>query len=212
MRHVRYGSRRPTSDNCLNRLDAVERAANKLGALQLFSNQGIPIPPRLQVGGYAAVENYRRIFRMNERHAGNDNPAIIEPNTVANLDVLNAFDYCMECIDVHREFRVHVFRNTAIIFQEKRPRAGGPSDPYIRSSNRGWRLVTCINPFPDGLLAASAVHAVAALNLDFGAVDLLMDRAGQFVVVEVNTAAGLSEQKASIYAEAIIRWDREHPA
>src|SRR5438128_1815189 len=52
MRHVRYGSRRVTSENCLNRRAAVQRASNKLGALQLFHEHGVPVPPHLQVGGY----------------------------------------------------------------------------------------------------------------------------------------------------------------
>jgi hypothetical protein len=211
LRHVRYGSRRATSENCLNRLEAVQRASNKLGALQLFGDHGVPIPPHLQVGGYAEVENYRRIFRKNERHAGNDNPLIVEPNEVVDLAHANTFDYCMECINVAREFRVHVFREAAIIYQEKLPRKGVQQHPYIRSSNRGWRLVKCKNPFPNGSLAIPAVQAVAALGLDFGAVDVLMDPTGHFDVVEVNTAPGLNEQKASRYAKAMVEWDREHP-
>lgn len=211
LRHVRYESRRATSENCLNRLDAIQRASNKLGALQLFVDHGVPIPPRLQVGGYAAAESYRRIFRKNERHAGNDNPPIVEPNEVADLAVVNTFDYCMECIDVAREFRVHVFREAALIYQEKLPREGIQPHPYIRSSNRGWRLVTCANPFPDGSLAALAVQSVAALGLDFGAVDVLLNQSGHFVVVEVNTAPGLNDLKASRYAEAMVQWDQQHP-
>ena len=197
MHHVRYGSRRVTSENCLNQLDAVQRASNKLEALKLFGNHGVPIPPHLQVGGYTAVRASRRIFRKNERHAGNDNPPIIEPNDVADLAVINTFDYCMECIDVAHEFRVHIFRQAAIILPGETAPGGRSTPPLHPLVEQGVEARHVRESIPGRVLSGSGYPGRCRALPYFGAVDVLMDQAGHFVVVEVNTAPGLNKNKAS---------------
>lgn len=46
-----------------------------------------------------------------------------------------------------------------------------------------------------------AVGAVAALDLDFGAVDLIQTKMGKWYVLEVNTACGLAGTTLKKYAE-----------
>jgi D-alanine-D-alanine ligase-like ATP-grasp enzyme len=47
-----------------------------------------------------------------------------------------------------------------------------------------------------------SVEAVAALGLDFGAVDIIEDKEGNFYVLEINTAPGLEGHTVTSYAKA----------
>lgn len=101
------------------------------------------------------------------------------------------------------EYRVHVVGGKAIdcvqkkrMSKAKREAAGIEKvDPIIRSHGRGW--VFCrknIKHFQE--IEDAAVKSVAALGLDFGAVDIMAkldgDNLVSYQVCEVNTAPGLS--------------------
>lgn len=210
LRHIRYGSHRETSDNCLNRLEAVQLASNKLKALQKLKESDVRVPEFQTSDNYTRITNYRRIFRRNYRHAANDSPLILEPN-VSGPSCLGhgCFDYCMKYITPEKEFRVHVFKDVAFLYQERVPRGGVDPHPYIRSVSDSWKLSTkSTPPRPDGVLATIAVKSVTALGLDFGAVDVVMDEGCHYYVLEVNTAPGLSDNKARKYAQLMVNWDQ----
>lgn len=59
----------------------------------------------------------------------------------------------------------------------------------VRSNRLGWKFVP-INQYPKSL-ADEALKAVAAVGLDFGAVDCCIDADGKPYVIEVNTGPGL---------------------
>jgi hypothetical protein len=121
------------------------------------------------------------------------------------------------------EFRVHVWKGQVIDFTQKRLeerfRQEGRRE-IVRSHENGWVHAHGIDDGldPEGIesIKRGAVSAVAALNLDFGAVDILAvfgrstrlangrRRALHFRVCEVNTGPGL-ENSATIaaYADAI---------
>ncbi len=71
----------------------------------------------------------------------------------------------------------------------------------IRSYANGF-LFSRYGIYPSEARDQLAVKAVAALGLDFGAVDLIEDK-GKFYVLEVNTAPGIEDEMVPIYAEAI---------
>lgn len=108
------------------------------------------------------------------------------------------------------EFRVHVFRGRAILTQVKLRREGAMELPaynsVVRNLDSGW--VYGVNNVPDlGRIESetAAIRALATLQLDFGAVDVVYkgDTAQAFVL-EVNTAPGLGDDGSSLraYTEA----------
>lgn len=104
-----------------------------------------------------------------------------------------------------KEFRVHVMNGSVIDVQEKRRRNGaGPGGQIVRSHDNGW--VFCHqNIVEPERLRAEALAAVAALGLDFGAVDLIWNETRNTVyVLEVNTAPGMTPSTVELYANAII--------
>lgn len=111
------------------------------------------------------------------------------------------------------EYRVHVFKGQVIDIQQKRRRTEwtGNYDPMIRNFDNGW--VFCHDNLKGseherGQIGATAVAAVSALNLDFGAVDILARYKtsgvlSSHVVCEINTAPGLEGQTLEKYVTAI---------
>jgi len=105
-----------------------------------------------------------------------------------------------------KEYRVHVFNGKVINIQEKRRRNGykeleNYSDD-VRNLAGGWVFCTKDVKLGDETVQ-TCVNAVAALGLDFGAVDILQTTNGKCWVLEVNTACGLQGSTVDKYVEAI---------
>lgn len=107
----------------------------------------------------------------------------------------------VQYIPKKEEYRVHVVREKIIHVQQKKLKQGHePSQ--IRSHDNGY--VFAINDIdPPQSVLQNAVKAVAALGLDFGAVDVIYNqKQDKAYVLEVNTAPGLTDTTAIKYAEA----------
>lgn len=117
-------------------------------------------------------------------------------------------EFYVKKLDVIEEFRVHVFKGKSIRTGKKM--AHPDAHPWIRSGESGWWIdygkawrgaVSVVNM---ASLRDAAKAAVAALGLDFGAVDVGRTIDGHIVVFEVNTAPSLSTPNtAAAYAKAI---------
>lgn len=107
------------------------------------------------------------------------------------------------------EFRIHVMAGQVIARQKKVRKIGTTPAMEIRSHDNGWIFARNFTDPPEmqsGYLNDLAVRAVAALGLDFGAVDIIWSRRRNAAfVLEVNTAPGLEGQTAKDYAAAIVR-------
>lgn len=102
-----------------------------------------------------------------------------------------------------KEYRVHVAFGKAIQVVQKKKRNGVDADPNIRSNNN-WVFARNINSVPDEVVR-QAILAVNTLGLDFGAVDVVWSvKNQQACVLEVNTAPGLDQTSANIYAKAFV--------
>lgn len=143
-------------------------------------------------------------------------------NHVGGSDLLSTRlivpDYWVKREEIAREFRVHSFLGRSIRAGMKTVRDGlvpsqpgiavvsnGYAHPWIRSYDAGWRVSY------DGDSVRQrhrdAAHAaVAALGLDFAAVDVAERPDGSVFVLEVNRAPGIEAGTIEAYARAITRW------
>jgi hypothetical protein len=105
-----------------------------------------------------------------------------------------------------REFRIHVMKGQVIFQQEKKmmskERRPANFNPYVRNHENGWVFADQGVAAPGDVLA-NAIAAVAALGLDFGAVDVGWNANEGSKVFEVNTAMGLQPKLATLYASKL---------
>lgn len=104
------------------------------------------------------------------------------------------------------EYRLHVFKDEVFFVQRKARNKDIPDDKVnwkVRNHGNGFIFANKDIVFDNKKAAyAEAIQAVAALGLDFGAVDLIYNkRHGKYYVLEVNTACGLSGSTLDVYAE-----------
>jgi RimK-like ATP-grasp domain len=193
----------------LNKPPAVNIAANKLTALQALKNAGVRVP-EFTTDYYEAMHWLNNMSVVVERHElrGNsgDGIRIVTLNDDEMEIALQYAPLYTKYIPKTAEFRVHVFKGEVIDYIEKKKKLEGQRDAtfnkYISSINCGWVFSrTNVRDIPE--VRQIAIRAVAALGLDFGAVDIVFAD-GLPYVLECNTAPGLSGITLVKYANAFL--------
>jgi len=103
-----------------------------------------------------------------------------------------------------KEFRVHVVGGEAIDVQQKKKKTGSEVTTLIWNHDHDY--VFCHNDVEEPEeLRKLGVAAVAAVGLDFGAVDIIYNQyQDKCYVLEVNTAPGLCETTCGKYVKAFV--------
>lgn len=195
----------------LNKPEAVGIASNKLSALQSLKAAGVRIPDFTTDMAVAQrwLTNYDVVVERHELR-GNSGQGI----RIVTLDdddmesTVTRAPLYTKFIPKTAEFRVHVFRGEVIDYIEKKKmladRRGADFNKYVSSITCGWVFSrTDVRDIPE--VRQQAIRAVAALGLDFGAVDIVFADGLPFVL-EVNTAPGLSGVTLVKYANAFRRY------
>ena len=206
----------------LNTPAAVRLASNKYQSLKVLATAGVRIvelvernrASRLEQGftGWveAATQNNLVPRNYNHRH-GSD----IEACRLG----LSQPDFFTQYIDSNTEYRIHVARFSVyrdqpdgghVILSQRKVASPGNETVWPRTHLNGY---TYRHYSPDRTSAdiyTTAIKAVAALGLDFGAVDMIRSNIdSHYYVLEVNTAPGLStDASLGAYTEAFHRWLR----
>lgn len=205
---INWGNGAGTLAASINPYSVVSAAGNKLSTFRaLEGKDGIRIPDfttdravaTAWIGDGAGV-----VCRTKLR--GHSGDGIVLANTAEEMVAAPLYTKYIKKQD---EYRVHVAFGEVIDIQAKRKRRDVPPDfatnYKVRNHHTGW--VYCrenLNP-PDGI-GPMAVATVAALGLDFGAVDIIYNaKRNENYVLEVNTAPGLTGTTVTKYADAFAR-------
>lgn len=178
-------------------------ATNKLLCFQRLMRSGVSIPD------FAITrERARELFRDNgvvmcrTTVTGNSGQGIVIARTPEEL--IDAPLYTRH-VRHKNEYRVHVAFGKVIDYVQKKKRSGNENtNILVRSHNNGWVFCREGVVLPD-VVKEQAIAAVAALGLDFGAVDL-GHRVGDNLafVFEVNTAPGIEGTTIEKYTAAFM--------
>lgn len=194
----------------LNLPNAVAVASNKLKALVKMKAEGINVPDfTTDITVARTWIEEERIVLCRTLLRANSGKGIVVAKEVDDLVTAPLY---VKYVRKEKEYRLHVFRGQVIDIIEKRKRSGFQDNnlysKYIRSCDSGW--VFCRdNVTVDEATRTEAINAVSALGLDFGAVDIVMNKKdNRPVVLEVNTAPGLVGTTISRYKEAVESWLR----
>lgn len=184
----------------INPRQCVVRAANKLLSLQVLREAGVLVPDHSEV---PFELEYPMLGRSRTHHGGTDIVVYTEQTT----GMLGRHHFFTQFVPSTHEMRIHIAGGEMIRAQVKR----GENEPEIpiRNHAQGYSFAPYTHTQPHERRVEAARRAVAALELDFGAVDLLAGTDGETYVLEVNTGVGCCRPTGMIYMDALHRIARE---
>ncbi len=206
---INWGTKATVHPNQVNKAEAVAIASDKLATFKKLQASNVPTVDWTDSHSVAQdwLKENRHVFARKYLSACGG-AGIVEMKALE--DMVDAPLYTIYK-KKKAEFRVHVVAGKVIAVQEKRRRKDytGVIDNQIRNFDRGW--VFCRdNITPPPMLKTTAVAAVKALGLDFGAVDIIWnEKDNQCYVLEVNTAPGLEGQTVVDYTNAFTKLKQE---
>lgn len=187
----------------VNRPSAVGAASNKLSAFTTMAQSGVSIPDfttdQSEARRWITDDHSIVVCRtVLNGHSGGGIVLASVPEEVVEAPLYTRY------VKKKHEYRVHVGHGIVFDIAQKRVRQGSEGNNFqVRNYDNGWVFTR------DGVDHFDAVHeqavlAVAALGLDFGAVDIGYNtHTGVATVYEVNTAPGLEGTTLSRYVSMI---------
>jgi len=177
----------------------IKNASNKLIAFKQFDFHSVPTLHFVRTKAEACeIINDGKIVIARTILNGSQGVGIVVCHTLEDLPDCSLYT---EYMKPSSEIRVHVFNNEVIDYTQKKRRQGEETNPYIRNLENNW--VFCREGVVRNETAISvAIKAVKALQLQFGAVDIII-RYDNAYVLEVNTAPGLTGTTLENYVNAI---------
>lgn len=194
----------------LNKGRSINRNVNKLLSLKIMKAARISVPDFFE--RKEDITSFPVLGRDSHHHGGTDvviiNGSNMSPiwryNRLSNIPNKNFYT---KIIQSREEFRVHVFLGNVIRVTKKvyrgQTRNGEivEAKSIIRNDTYGWGHANVdIANLPRTHVDIS-IAALRALDLDFGAVDLIVDLSGRPYILEVNTAPHLNEVGIDIYVQ-----------
>jgi len=184
----------------LNSNTSVALAKNKLYTLETLQQHGVSIPD-WTTSKHTVVDWLRNDgYAYARRHLVGQQGSGIEIVTADVYEVPTCPLYTKAIHKAH-EYRVHVAGGNVIDYSKKKRKAGSDSSGLIKNSVNGW--VFC----RDGVdlpvvVKDQALKALAAVGLDFGALDIVYkERDNKAYVLEINTAPGIEGTTLDRYVE-----------
>ena len=185
----------------INSPSSIRVSKNKLKAFRVLKEHNITIPEWTTETSVAQswVDSGYVVFGRQrlEGHSG-QGIIIFDSETITSDKICPLYT---KRIKRKSEFRVHIINGTIIDIQQKKRRNGSTRGGLVWNHSNGY--VYCregVSLSPDA--QSLAVEAVNALGLDFGAVDICINKEDVPIVFEVNTAPGLFGTTLSKYVEA----------
>jgi hypothetical protein len=177
----------------------VYTAINKLRCFEILKAQGVD---HVEFTAHKDVAQEWAIVYARTKLCGSGGDGI---GIFVYGDVLPNASLYTKGIRTLREYRVHVMCGEVIDYTKKLRRKDQEyqiPELLVRNHKSGWVFarqdITRLER-----VEKVAISAVGALNLDFGAVDIVIDEEGVARVLEVNTAMGLVGTTLENYANKI---------
>lgn len=182
----------------LNKPIAVDRASDKIATLRLLKQNNVAhVKFFLNKDDAIKACEEGNIIYCRTITRGREGKGIVlarKPEEIVDARLYT------EYFKNDTEYRVHVFNGEVIDFVQKKSMSSarmarkninkGPDSDYIRNMKKGWSFCRQDVEIKDHI-KQTAIDAVKALELDFGAVDIAYNsESDQCVVLEINTAPG----------------------
>lgn len=219
-RIINWGNRIFSTDRffAANRPSFIDNASNKARCRRILQDASVSVPRTYFWENLEECTEvtYPIIVRPSSHHGGSDF------NVFNNPDKLAAFLwgkpvgtwYASEVFEKTHEYRLHVMSGKVSVIQEK-PLVEGEIRGNYAVNHESWRILKWGEY--NHPMCRTAVHALAILGLDFGAVDMLYNaKNNTWAICEVNTSPAVNSPymsgKYAMYFDWLIRHDFPEPA
>lgn len=174
----------------LNTASAVARATNKLRTFERLTARGVQtVPWTVDRNVAQGWQNTGGVVYGRTILNGHSGVGIVLHHP-GQGSVGYAPLYTKGVLKAH-EFRVHVFRNEVLDYSKKRRRNGQDNNDFIKNLSNGWVFCRDNVNMPEQVRLL-ALKALSALELDFGAIDILYKESeNRAYILEINTSPGL---------------------
>lgn len=192
----------PIRDPDVPTLNANAGMGSKLEQLERLKEIGVSVPP---FGRTLEGLKFPILGRRAHHTGGKDILPLLGPSP-ANEMLAQQFDYFTQFVPHRRELRVWVYRGRRLGVYEKVLVYPERLHGVAQNWRNGYAFRFVEEPPPT--LVPVVDQAIRALELDFGAADVLETGDGEYVVLEVNTRPGVEGARACItnLANRIVRW------
>jgi len=193
---IRYGSTEIHSGiDTLNSLEVIRTCSNKRNFSEVMQENGIFSP--IFYRRTPRPEEYPIIVRTTLTSFGGRGMILVENSN----DFRYPDAYWTPYIETTFELRVHILGSNIIRVFRKEDGEG-----YIRTSNNGWHFsLRELENYPKIIPLIKKICGIPMFSDCFFALDLGWDpKTKQYIVFEGNSAPGLNEHTANLYAEYIL--------
>lgn len=206
---VNWGSRKDhpilhSEATILNPPEAIQSASNKLTAFRRMQEAGVTVPPFTDNKRDAADWKLTVARAVLNGHSGEGISLHKRGEELPDVPLY------VKYIPKEHEYRVHVWKDEVIDIRRKALRNDyeGEADWKVRNYDNGFIFAKEIGHQPHHSVVDQSIAAIAALGLDFGAVDIVFNTEQQVsYVLEVNTAPGLQGSTVNNYAQKIVEME-----
>ena len=192
-----YAKRDLQFKTVLNKADDIRRSMNKLLCSRYLLLHGV-ISPKIWIDKDRIREEDLPVLRRRRFHSrGRD---IIYIGTSSKLRRICG-DYFVKFVLGIAEYRLHVINGKPIRLQKKALGSEG-EEHYIRNVDHGYVL---LDHYKHDIeleirIIQEAIKAIKLMNMDFGAIDVLIGEDGLPYILEINSAPRLSKFGRHLYA------------
>lgn len=213
---IRWGSCKniPNANVVINPSSAIALASDKWETIMKLQQAGIATVPAFRT--FAEAKDYAGqgglIYGRSRRGFGGKDIVVYDPfnywGDKLPTEPSRHHDWFSTYVNANREVRIHVADGKVIRTQGKyndnpsQNRVTASGYELIRNYQHGYRFRAPREQLHRNRRDA-AIHAIQALGLDFGAVDMLLSSKDSGSILEVNTAPACSPLTARCYAGAI---------
>jgi hypothetical protein len=205
---VCYGAGYEGREPSLNAHCNADKFQQGVKLREVLGREALELRPIQAVLRAATLQETPWIARKTHHTKGKD---IRVCKTLSGLRVAQAKGrtYVTSMVDSVTEYRAFVYRKRVLAVYEKRLTEPEKNVKFGRNRENGWTFHALPAEQITDNLRRVAVAAVRALDLDFGAVDILGLRGGGVCVLEVNSAPGVSDEHRTSFvklATRIVKW------
>ena len=180
----------------------------KVDRMHQMANAGVRLVPWYQ-GSVTSTAKYPLLARTDYGFSGRDIMPVFQPEEVP-WRVAAGWTWFSEYVPIAQEYRVWVFRGYHLATYVKELVHPKEYKFIGRNHSNGFNFVLDHSRQD---LTSEAIGAVRALELDFGAVDIILGKDNNIYVLEVNTAPGVMKSHAeptlALLADHISNWVNE---